>query len=708
MPRTHQRNQGSDPVQVQVTSTAAPTGQKPVVVQLDESALASAPAPSDRLVFSSYFSPTTIAPLPADADTHAVETLRAALSSELGFLFLDRTRITPKGFALGEHIASLSLAPGEEVVLEQKTFSKRETSFEEVSEQERQYDMELSSTLTTELTEGLERENSRTGEDSFRGSLAYGSNIGGQIPGTPVTIGADVKAEAGYSRTVTDADRQTQSRSLKDSTTATSKVASKYRATHRTTFQISTEDRFESSSKRVIRNPNRYTPVDLQYFKVLRRLELTEERYGVRLCWAPAVNDPAADVMRRIELERQAILERALAGVELPPRPAEPPKPDKQPRIEQSAVKEADQWQLNGGMSADYDLPITIPGGYVWNEDVDEVSRLSSAWGRPRDNMGWHIVGTPWVADGKLIVRMHIGARGWIGGPKVFMQAKARFIAAPAGSDPAYQAAYEKWLADVQRWEAEVAAKLEPIRARARAQADEWQRAMMASLNPVAEVMGQIVKEHLLGPLSDERWEIDFWTQVFDWDRAGVKLSPGYWTTRPARDQLNESNSFLNASSAKFYLPVRPGFERLALRWIVARVRDGELDPTTEAAFLRIVKELKDYRETFLGGPNETKLIDGRVEEKFVVLGRWAELLPTDGTHLEVVQGMTTALDADSSIDRKSDRSLQDARTIGEEQDAELKKKAVALIGSPSSKINYSVEIATEERSAATDGVVVQ
>ncbi len=107
----------------------------------------------------------------------------------------------------------------------------------------------------------------------------------------------------------------------------------------------------------------------------------------------------------------------------------------------------------------------------------------------------------------------------------------------------------------MNRWEAEVATRLEP--ARARVQADEWERALLATLNPVTEVMNQIVKAHLLGPLS-ERWEIDFWTQVFDWERAGVALSPGYWSTRPARDQLVGPSSFLNASSAKLYLPVRP------------------------------------------------------------------------------------------------------------------------------------------------------
>lgn len=688
-------------------SPDAVNAQEPIVFEINRETLQSGPSPSDRFVYSSYFKPTTIEPLPEDADPHDVEVLKQILSSELGFLFLDRTRIRPQGFALGEHLQSLSLAPGEEVVLEQRTFSKRETSFEDLNEEERTYDLEMSSTLTTELAEGLERELTRSEQEAFQAHASLGANVELPIPETPIKVGADVKADASYSRTVNQANSQSRKRSVKDSATTSSKVASKYRAMHKTTLRVASEDRFESTSKRVIRNPNRYTPVDLQYFKILRRLEIVQERYGLRLCWAPSVDEPAADVIRRIELERNAIMERAVAAVELPPRPPEPAKPDKPARIEQSAVTEADKWGLTGDMSADYDISIDIPVGYTWNGDIEEVGRLTQVWGRPSNNMGWYVVGAPWVANDKLMVRIHVGAGSWIGGPKVFMQAKAKFIPAAAEDDPEYRARYQQWLGDVKRWEAEVAAKLEPARARARAQADEWERAMLATLNPVAEVMSQIVKAHLLGPLSDERWEVDFWTEVFDWELAGVTLSPGYWSSRPARNQLLAPNHFLNATSAKLYLPVKPGFERLALRWIVGRVRDGELDPETESAFWRIQQEMQTYRHESFGSPDETQIGGEELKEKFIVLARWNELLPTDGTHMEVVQAMTTAIDSDSHADLERERQLLTARVTGEQQDVELKKKAVANIdGSPSNKINYSVEISTEDREATSGRTV--
>ena len=68
---------------------------------------------------------------PAQSDEIDPAALLRMLRSEVGYFFLDRTRIRPKGFALGEHIYTLSLAPGEEVVIEQKTFSKKEATYEE-------------------------------------------------------------------------------------------------------------------------------------------------------------------------------------------------------------------------------------------------------------------------------------------------------------------------------------------------------------------------------------------------------------------------------------------------------------------------------------------------------------------------------------------------------------------------------------------------
>jgi hypothetical protein len=682
--------------------------QKPVLFEIDEDALKCDSADSARFVFSKYFKPLVLGGVPGTPDPQDPDLLRQLFQSELGFLFLDRTRIMPRGFALGEHIQALSLAPGEELIVEQKTFSKRETTFEQQNEREQQFDIELSSTLSTELTEGLEQETKRSDQTMFNVGLSAGrtdtSDVGAnaQIPGVPVSAQAsqgvttEVRGEVGYSRNITEASGQTRTRSVKDSSTATSKVASKYRALHKTTFRVSTESRFEASSRRVLRNPNQYSPLDLHYFKIMRRLELVQERYGVRLCWAVSIQDPAADVITRLDNGKALIVERALtrARQDLPPRPAEPQVSDKPPRIESSDIVEADKWGATGDMSADYDLKVEIPAGYVWDGNLDEVATLTRVWGRPPENMGWSIVGTPWVDGENLIVRIHVGAGSWLFGPKVFMQAKARFIAA-GGMDPAYQ----RWLEDVARWEADVAERLAGPKQQAEEAADAWAQSVLAQLDPVVELMDRVAKVRLGGGLSDESWEVDFWAEVFDWRNAGVAISPGWWAARPARDLLQSPNSFLNASWAKLYLPVKPAFERLALRWIVGKVRDGELDPETEEAFATLIAELEAFREQSFGDTLETKmggLSGDELQEQVITLGRWKELLPTDGTHLEVVQGATTAVDELSNVQLAEARKALAARTAGEEQDVELKKKAVEQIGTKT-PFNVGVNIATED-----------
>jgi hypothetical protein len=665
--------------------------QQPVICEVDRSQLGCATAPSDRFIYSTYFKALLLQPPEGTPDPQDIELLHQLLASELGWLFLDRTRIRPAGFAIGEHVFSLSLAPGEEVVTDQRTFSKRETTFEDQTEQEQQTELEMSSTLTTELTEGVERETSRSDQSGF--------NVGGSASGN--IYGVDVKLNAGYSRSVTEASNESRQRSVKDSSTATSKVASKYRALHKMTFKVSTEERFEQGSKRVIRNPNQFTPIDLHYFKLLRRLAISQERYGVRLAWAPAIEDPAADVVERIATGRRAIVDRILSQVEIPPRPPEPAKPQKPAIDAASSVVEADKWGVTGDMRADYDVPIDIPQDFVWNGDDDEVGHLTSVWGRPPENMGWHIVGMPVVRDGRLVVRIHVGAGSWIGGPKVFMQAKARFMPRPADEDPAYQQAYREWQAKVAQWEADKAAALAGPTKRAQEEADAWERAIMATLNPVVALMDRIAKTHLVGEMSNEPWEVEFWRQVFDWDRAGISLYPSWWSTRPVRDYLRAPDDFLNASWARLYLPVRPGFERLALRWIVGRVRDTPLDPAIEAAFARVATELEEYRKATFGAASETKLGGtggDELQEQFLTLAKWTETLPTDGTHVEVVQASTSAVDDVSRAQLEVAARTAIARVAGEEQDIELKKKAVSTFKPP----NVEVRIATEP--GDTDG----
>src|SRR4051812_39922237 len=88
--------------------------QNPIVFEIDASILRGSIVSSDRFVFSSYFKPLTLKQLPDEPNSADIKVLEALLQSEIGWLFLDRTRIRPRGWVLGEHLQTLSLAPGEE------------------------------------------------------------------------------------------------------------------------------------------------------------------------------------------------------------------------------------------------------------------------------------------------------------------------------------------------------------------------------------------------------------------------------------------------------------------------------------------------------------------------------------------------------------------------------------------------------------------
>ncbi len=677
--------------------------QRPVVFQLDEQSLQGPRVNPDRFVYSRYFKPLTLKPLPEPTDpAQELDNHRQLLGSEVGWLFFDRTRVRPAGFGLGEHLHSMSLAPGEEVVVEQRTFSKREVTFEDQSEEEQQFDLELSSTLSTELSEGLDRESSRSEQTATQVGGSFGLGVTVPIEGIPVE--ANVKVDASQASTLNQASSQTRRRSVKDSSTSSSRVASRYRAVHKTTFKVSTENRFEMSSKRVLKNPNPFSPLDVHHFKIMRRLELTQERYGVRLCWAPAIKDPARGLRERIARERARILEEALKGVELPARPPEPTvdaPPPQQATSEQLKVPD-EAWGFTYDMSHDFDLAITIPQDYVWDGDVGYVRQATQVWATNVDRgWGWGLQGDPWVGeDGRLMVRVHVGV-DWKKPPvgrrgDIFMRAAARFIGDPAKASQAYKEAFERHQVELAKWQAEVERRLAEPRRAAEEEANEREEALLASLDPASELIDRVV-ESFPEIQTNEPWELEFWGQVFDWDRAGYFLYPGWWARDASRDWTKSPADFLNSSWAKLYVPVRPGFERLALRWMVSKVLGVPLDSEIEQAIVRVDGEFRQFRTESFGDPLETMIDAGdTVEEKFITLGRWTEVLPTDGTHLEVIQGITSAIDAYALEEIEATRKQRAMSASNEEQDIELKKRALSQIGAKG-QLNVNVDIATEE-----------
>jgi hypothetical protein len=617
------------------------------------------------------------------------------LKSDIAYFFLDRTRIQPSSFHIGEHVYALSLAPGEEVTLEQKTFTKRQMTYEEQNDTETELNLELASTLSTEIQEGFEQQKTLT--DTWGLAVSHSGQYSSPIISDVAYGSFNANHSLSYTTNVTNADQETRHRATKDSQVVSSKVAAKYRTEHKTVFKVSAEQGFESVAKRVIRNPNPLTPITLHFFKILQQIDLTYERYGVRLGWAPSIKDPAYGFFEQITAGRDKILSDAEAAL---PRKPEPPAAGgdgngggaqaAQPKWSSSEVLDAGTGAADGSMSGDFPVDVPLDDGYEWDGTTDSID-IASVGDRPKEMFSRDVKGRPTVVmntggGSALRVVVHIGA-GADAFRRRMIQIQVNVLLVPKrdqapASDPqadqelaAYQMAVRDWEATCDR-----------LRDDAHSAAGEWEQTMMRNLNPVVEMVNQLIKNSFPPNVRDEGWEIDLWQQLFDWQRASYVPYPGWWADGPLRDPTRDPADFVNASWAHLYLPIRVGMERLALRWIHGR-STKQLDARTEARFDDIEADLKKYREERFGDPTETMdpAADGFYQEKFDKIASWTDLMPTDGTHIEVVQAYSMAADELTLRQARDAAELRGAVIASHDQDAKLKKKAVDKMSQPAS-----------------------
>jgi hypothetical protein len=551
------------------------------------------------------------APPPTVRINPELELVAGLLQSTVGIAFLDRTRISPVGFAIGEHVYALGLAPGEEAVLEQKTFTKRQSTFEEQTEQERQFDIELSSAYSTELQEGMEHQRSQS--DSWglhvNHTGSYSSPISpyGQWNGNH-TID--------YTTNVKNASQEALRRSVKDGQQASGKVSARYRTQHKTLFRITMEQVFEATSRRTIRNPNRATPITLHYFKVMQRLRLRQERYGVRLCWAPSVSDPGQSFYARVQQARQQIIDTVTSG--LGQRPDQPSPTGGgntvvvKDQMSWSEPVPANQQNPVNGQRSDYDVEVPVPDGWSWDGSMDNVVVDDALTLRTKGTYDIYKTGHPTVLGDSVKVRVHVDAGDRTGAQPIVFQVGIRCvqdqtIPDTASDDAVYQAALEDWRLRVKEWEEARDKAIDD----AHKSADELEQRMFAQFSPVNELVSQLVDRYFHpNQRVYQAWEIDYWQRLFDWERASYSTYPQWWSGHPSRDPTRDPADFINASWAKLYLPVRVGMEQAALRWIYGWAAARKLEAGLEKRFEQVVEELKQFRIELLGTGDEVSKLD--------------------------------------------------------------------------------------------------
>jgi hypothetical protein len=622
-------------------------------------------------------------------------------ASDFGVILLERTRLTPKGFALGEHLLSLSLAPGEEVTIEQKTFSERAVTFEEASDTDEEINAELGSSYTTEMSEAL----SRVMSDAKNRGFNAGGNIG-------FSYVVNLTVSAGYTDSVNSALTNTQGETVRNVMTKTEKLTSRRRAQHKITMKVSDTNRFESGNKRVIRNPNQFTPIDLVYFKLMQKLDMAHERYGVRLCWAPFIPDPGI-VLDQAEIAERARIEREIS-LDLPMLRPMPIAPGAAPAESVSSLtQELTNWGWPwGDMRADYWFEI-LPSAanYNWDGMMPSISINTTGFGARGAPNVFFVKIEPFLHtdSGKNGVRalVHAGVDWGGAGAHLYIEFKINFVPNTAGAGAAYQQELATWQAEKSAHDKEVAARTAERAAKIESALAEWRRNYMKTFDPVSSAYQLLIA--MLFPLEsmrDSGFEVEMWNKIFDFEATAFQYYPAWWSNRERRSPEKPADAFENASWMRVFLPIRPGFEQQALNLILdRRVFSVMQDPAKAAAIQKVLSELGLARSKYFGGTDEVQIVPGTpcpaVTRPYICLAHWDELLPSDGTHLEVVQAKTTAVDDVSDQSVTDAHQLMTARIGSQQSEGDLtttvKDKVSAAAAAPDVDVHIGIGTKREE-----------
>lgn len=550
---------------------------------------------------------------------------RALMDSSLGYLFYHRTRITPKGFALGEHLYTLSLAPGEEATIEQRSYMKRDVPVVESCGDGRE--AEVLSSFATELAEAVTRERELTSKLD----VASTKSVTGRSA-TPIPTEIDGSSSLDIAGSISAAASSTDSSSTQRMFERTKTVAAWMREQHKTTFALS-EPSEERKGRRVIRNPNRGASVDLHYFKMMGALDLRHERYGIRLCWAPFVMDPGAAVRQRAA--EAAVAARSASALQLRP---ELPAEAERGRAEASSlpIELASHFRFWNDVHVELDIPIEA-AGRDWDGTAPRVT-LSFTGRRPA---AAYFVGNPWRDGTRLMARVHVDI-GWTLVEERGTASLRVAIGTVDVSDPVVAKAMSDYRRAMAVWEQDIAHKRAEAAQAAGVSSGDLTLDAYEAMN---ELLVNALVSHFAATSREDFREVDFWSRLFDIEHGGYALYPGNWSgPLPVPDR--EASDFLNASWARIFLPIRAGYERVALTRLLTGAATPA-SPSQQAIVDAIVTELEAYRTEHFGSAYGVEIDPDtrQVRERYDVLAAWSETTPTDGTHLEAVLSATTALD---------------------------------------------------------------
>lgn len=536
---------------------------------------------------------------------------------DLGYLFLDQVRMRPTGSTIGDLAYTLGLGPREKVTLTQKSWSKRQVSFEDMVEQTVERTVEFASAFATEFGENTEH------QQQSQASWNLNATVSGSYGGVSGSLGGGSSASTSSTSTHQTMAKQSQQ--------ITQKVTDQAKKVHRVTFKLETETGIENVSQRLFENPNTSHTLMLNFYRVYQQYQVFHERWGARACWAPCVQEPGRDLQiqwKKLEDGWQKYLNDVNTWMP----PDMPPAPAGQSLQSQWSEKVRPGWF---GYRDDVQTGIDIPQNTVLLTIAFEKDP-GMTWG----SVDWpskHLNPGP-GATGHQDVWWHIGLKdcNFVEGcPESWGMLRTDYVVS------ADVAATKTWN-DLLRTKRD--AELKKRQDEVDAQRAAARQTLQINFDPWSELMRRIVAEKLTPDRYGNCTEVYLWHTVFEWDAASFQLFPNWWSGQPPDDSQSTLTTFLNASWARIYVPIRPGQEQIAFQLIY-----GSVDAQLQA----YIQDLDTYRTQSFGSPGK---------ETVIRIAAWEELMPTDGTFTEAILGQCEAADDDLDADMDAQRDLLTAQ----------------------------------------------
>ncbi|HEV2914367.1 MAG TPA: hypothetical protein VGX92_13910 [Pyrinomonadaceae bacterium] len=612
----------------------------------------------------------------------------------LGIMFYERTRIRPTNQIFGEPIFQLALTPGEEVQIRQTTETKRRTALLEIQDRESERETSFSSTWSTDMASTI------SSQTSFQQTTNIGADVSGEVPEVPVEVSADVATSVNTADTSSAQDSVNQRRERTETATA------RMRQQHRVQIELAVEENQSFGTTRTLRNFNQQRSMLHTFFKVYRKEQVTLERYDGRLCLRLTVTDPARTTRAAFLAGLGKIDPEVLAWENVTPLLPDITKgfcftvtaPDDDGGLAHGTkVDRCKTRELNlrseTGVDSDYvlsrqpkfvmtkchlafykDVLTSTDPDNDFDPDVVPESQLSQV--PPNFWVGWSFIrngGTVQFSNGldidseDTLCRVKLNLPLFWTAPSILGEKEMEIASVRFHVETAWGPSDQARADYLNRVNAE----------RLRLRAD-FSAEQVYELHAVAEtdyphaVLDHALSENLTYPPEFEYRQVK---EMFDLENVIIDNIP-YWAHSGMRQEHDELmlrlqrlpahlvmsrllTDCLTASQAVVYLPVKPGMEEQALHLL------PEADKYAE----KIADSYRHFRATHYGrlkpfvpptlaahmGPAPTlpsppDAADWandweRVQNKFDILGQWAELVPTDGVHVETHLSTTAVAD---------------------------------------------------------------